>query len=133
MAHTPKNSETYTFILQKTKKPPDRFFTHILFVSTTILIVGGIFFHSLSRIIKFNIKWIRVPTTDLARKKKEPGGITQIQVNPVGRQEISLSKYTPKTDPLYSAKFQRIGYFTCSLKDWNTQNKLDLTLMVQQS
>ena len=74
-----------------------------------------------------------MPTTDFARKNSEPGGIIHIQVNPVGRQERSLPKATPRTERFSYAKFQSIVYDTYSLQDWNPQNKLDLTLMGQQS
>ena len=69
MAHTPKNSNPYIFILQKVKKPPDGFFTHIFFALSIILIFGGSFFHRISRILKVNINWIRVPTTYSLRQK----------------------------------------------------------------
>ena len=38
--------------------------THIFFDSEIILIFGGLFLHRLSRILKVNLKWIRVTMTD---------------------------------------------------------------------
>ena len=59
-----KHSNPYTFILQKFKNPPDIFFTHIFFASETMLIFGGLFLHSISRILKVNLKWLRAPITE---------------------------------------------------------------------
>ena len=64
-----KHSKPYTFSLQKVKKPPDGFCTNIVFASETILIVGGLFLHKISRPLKANIKWIRVPRTEFKRQK----------------------------------------------------------------
>ena len=100
----------YIFILQKRNKPQDGFCTHLLFASAIILIFDGIFLHRLSRILKIKLKWLRVSTADFASKNAEIEGRIQIQVNPVVRQEIIRQKVTPKTDPLSSAKFQRMGY-----------------------
>ena len=47
----------------------------------------------------------------------------------IGHQSMFTIKATPKIDPLYSAKFQRVGYATYSLQEWNPHNKLDLNLM----
>ena len=58
-----KNSNPYTFILQKLRNYPDVFYTHLLFASAIIQILSGVFLHRLSRIIKFNIKWVRLTTT----------------------------------------------------------------------
>ena len=64
-----KNSKPYIFILQKVKKPPDGFLTHIFFASAIILIFGGLFLHSLSRKLKVNLNWLRVPTTEFSKQK----------------------------------------------------------------
>ena len=64
-----KNSKPYTFILQKVKNPPDGFCTHILFVPSIILIFGGLFLHSIFRIIKVKLTWIRATKTDFERQK----------------------------------------------------------------
>ena len=113
----------------KLKNPPDGFCTHLFFVSSIILIFRGLCLHRLSMIIKVYIKCLRVPTTDFVRKNTELVGRIQIQVNPVGRQEISHPKSTPKTYPFFSSQFQIIGYDTYSLQEWNPPNKLVLTLM----
>ena len=39
-----KHYKIYTFILQKVKKPPDVFCTHLFFASERILIFVGIFY-----------------------------------------------------------------------------------------
>ena len=59
-----KHFKPYKFILQKAKKPPKR----LLFAPSIILIVGGLFLHKISRILKANLKCLRVPTTDSERK-----------------------------------------------------------------
>ena len=64
-----KYSNPYILILQITKKPPDGFFTHLLFASTIILIFGGLFSHRISRLIKVNINCLSVPTTESERQK----------------------------------------------------------------
>ena len=51
------------------KKPTDGFCTNILFALGTILIFGGSFLKSLSKILKVNLNWLRVPTTYFSRKK----------------------------------------------------------------
>ena len=56
----------------------------------------------------------------MQEKNAELGGIFQIQSIPVGRQEISLPKATPKIDPFFS-KFQRIGSATCYIQEWDLQ------------
>ena len=61
-----KHSKPCKIILQKVKKPPDGFYTCIFFASAIILIFGGLFLHRLSRLLKVNLKWIRVKTTDSA-------------------------------------------------------------------
>ena len=58
-------SKTFQYIhtySTKVKNPPDGIFTHILFSSEIILIFSGLFLHRLYRLLKVNIKWIRVPT-----------------------------------------------------------------------
>ena len=47
-----KHSKPYIFILQKVKKPPDGFLTHLLFSSANILTFGGLFLHKLCGIPK---------------------------------------------------------------------------------
>ena len=64
-----KYSKLYTLILQKVKKPPDEFFTNILFASEIILIFGGLFLHRLSRILKFKLKCLRMPKNDFSGQK----------------------------------------------------------------
>ena len=107
------------FILQKVKKPPNGFCTYLLFASAIILIFGGLFLHRISRIIKVKMNWIRVTTAEFSGKTAETGGITQIQVRSVRRQERSPPKATPKVYPSYYAKFQSIGYATYYLQSWN--------------
>ena len=112
MEHTPKTFQAINVHSQKFNKPLDGFFTHLFFTSSNNLIFGGLFLHRLSRLLKLNFNCIRVPTTDFAKKKSEPGGRTQIQVCSVGRQDISLPKATPKIHPLFYVQFQNIGYPT---------------------
>ena len=69
MAQTSKNSKPYTFILQKVIKPPNLSCTRLLFESEIILIFSGIFLHRLSRILKINIKWMRVKKDYFSRQK----------------------------------------------------------------
>ena len=64
-----KHSKTYKRFKTKVKKPPDRFCTHLFFASSVILIFGGILLHRFFRLLKFNLKWIRVPTIDFSRQK----------------------------------------------------------------
>ena len=81
-----KHSKPYIFILQKVKKPTYGFCTRLFFVSTIIIICGGIFLHRLSILLKFKPKLIIFPTTYFARNNAEPGGRIYNQVNPVLRQ-----------------------------------------------
>ena len=71
MENTPKFFKSYTFILQKVKKPLERFFTDLIFDSAIILIFCGLFLYMFSRLLKVNINWIRVPTTNLTRQKNQ--------------------------------------------------------------
>ena len=64
-----KHSKPYTFILQKVKKPPDLFCTHLFFDSAMIIIFIGLFLHHPYSIIKVNIGWLRVRTTDFSMQK----------------------------------------------------------------
>ena len=91
----------YMSILQKLKKRPDGFFTHLFFASAIILIFGALILHRLSRLLKYNRNLIRLPKLSLQDKNVEPGEITQIQSIPVGRQERSLPKATPKIDTFF--------------------------------
>ena len=96
MAHTRKTFHAIHINLKKMKKPPDEYCTRIFFALSTILIFGVTYLHRLYRILKGDIRFIRVPKMTLKEKKSEPGDRFKIQVNPVGRQEISLPKDTPK-------------------------------------
>ena len=64
-----KHSKPYMLILQKFKKPPVVFCTHLFFASETILIFGGVFLHMLSRILRSKLNWLRVPKNELLRQK----------------------------------------------------------------
>ena len=120
------------FILQKLKKPPDRFFTHLFFASAIILIFGGLFLHRLSRLLKFNLNWIRVPKTDFARQKFRNRRDNQNSSNPIWKVRKKPPKGHTKNRPFFSAKFQRIGYATYYIQEWDPQKKMDLTLMGHQ-
>ena len=63
-----KHSKPFMIILQKLKKTPDGFFSHVFFASAINLTFGGLFLHRLSRLIKVKLNWLRVPTSDFARK-----------------------------------------------------------------
>ena len=69
MAHTPKMLQCLHIYFKKLNKPPDGFCTHIFFDLAIILIFGGVSLYRLSSIIKVNLKWLRVPTTDFERQK----------------------------------------------------------------
>ena len=69
MSHTPKTFQEIHIYFTKVKNPPDVFCTHIFFASKTILIFGGLFLNRLSGILRFDINWLRVPTTDFGGKK----------------------------------------------------------------
>ena len=58
LAYPPK------FILHKYKETSDIFCTYLFFASSSIQIFCGVFLHSLSRLLKFKIKWLRMPTTE---------------------------------------------------------------------
>ena len=59
----------------------------------------------------------------LQDKNAQPIGKIQIQVRSVGRQEIIPPKVTPKTDPSFSAQFQRIVYATYSFQECSPQKE----------
>ena len=69
MAHTPKTFQAIHIYFTILKKPTDLFFTHLFFASAIILIFGGLFLHSLSRILKVKPNLLRVPETEFAREK----------------------------------------------------------------
>ena len=64
-----KHFKPYTFILQKLKKPPDGFRYCLFFALEIIMIFGGLFLHRISRLIKGNLKLIRLSKTDFAIQK----------------------------------------------------------------
>ena len=84
IVHSPKTFQAIHIYFTKSEEYSRWFFNHLFFVSAIILIFC--IFNRLSRILKFYIKWLRLPTTDSVSKNAEPGGGIQIQVNPVGRQ-----------------------------------------------
>ena len=59
----------FTYILQKSKKPPGGLYNNLFFASETILIFGGLFLHRLSRLLKIKFNWIKVTKTELERQK----------------------------------------------------------------
>ena len=99
-------------------KPQEVFFTRILYASEIILIFGGLFLHRLSRILKVNIYWIRVPTNEISIKNAKPVKRIQIKVISVRQQERITPKATPEIEH-FSAQFQIIQYYKYSLKEWN--------------
>ena len=107
-----KHYSLYTYILHKLKKPPYGFCTHILFDSAIILIFGGIFLHRLSRILKFNIKWLRVPTTEFSRQKCITRRYHPNSSKPIWKARKSLPNFKPITDPLFPTQFLRMVYTT---------------------
>ena len=68
------NSKPNMFILQKVKNTVDGFCTHLFFDSAIILTFGDLSFDKISRIIKVNLNWLRVPTADFATKMKNQEG-----------------------------------------------------------
>ena len=91
------------------------------------------FLYRIYRILKVKLKKMRITSTDFARQKCRTRRDNSKPDNPVGRQDISLPKATPKTYPWSTVNFQRMGYSTYSPQEWNTQNVLDFTLMGQHS
>ena len=128
-----KNSNSYTFILQKLKKPPDGLFANIFFASEIILNFSGIFLHRLSRILKFKINWLRVPTTNFSKQKCRTRRENPKSIKPSCKARKKTPKFHTKIYPLSTVQFQRIEYATYSLQYYNLWGKLDFTLMVQQS
>ena len=108
-----KICNTHSYTLPFTTK------TLFFYLIIIFLIFRGLFLHRLSRILKVKFNWIRVPTNEFSIKNAEPGGIIQIQVIPVGRQERIPPKATPNIDPFLTENFQRIGYDTYSLQVFN--------------
>ena len=88
------------------KKPPDGFCTHIFFASAIILILSGIFLHRLSRIIKVELKLIRVPTTEFSRQKFRNRRHKPKSITPSWKSIKRLPNVTPKTDYLFTSNFQ---------------------------
>ena len=110
MVHTPKTFQSIQLYLKKVKNPPDRFCASLFFDSSIVLILGGLFLHRLYRILKFNLNWLRVPTTDFSRQK-----IRTRRENPNSGKLIWKARKKPpkvhtKNRPFFSAQFQRIGY-----------------------
>ena len=64
-----KHSKPYMFILKKLKKPPDGLFYSSLLCLSNYPNIWLLFLHRISRLLKFNINWIRVPTTYLSIQK----------------------------------------------------------------
>ena len=67
MTHTPKIFQAIYIYFTKSEEASILIFTHLFFVSSIILIFVGLFLQRISRIIKVNLNWIRVPTTDFAK------------------------------------------------------------------
>ena len=107
--------------------PPDEFFTHLFFASSIVLILICISKHSLCRIIKVDIKWLRVPIINLEDKNTELGGRIQIQVILVGTQEISLPKFHIKNRPFFFFKISkyRIYHIISSIMESSEKNGFD--------
>ena len=74
-------------------------FTHIFFDSTIILIFEGLFLHRLSRILKVNLNWLRVPTTDFARQKFRTRRDNKSSSNPSWKARKKTSKEHTKNRP----------------------------------
>ena len=128
-----KHSNPYTFILKKVKKPPYGFHTHLFFASEIILIFGGIFLHRISRLLKLKFKRIRVPQTEFSRQIWKTRRENPNLSNPSWKARKKTLKFHKKIHPLFSAQFKMIGYAKYSIKQWNSQKKLDLTLMGHRS
>ena len=96
-----KHSEPCMFILKKLKKPPDGLFTNIFFASAIILIFGGLFLHRLSRLLKFNLNWIRVPKTDFERQKCRTRRDNPNSSNPIWKARKKPHKGHTKNRPFF--------------------------------
>ena len=73
-AHTYKTPKALCVHPKNMMNPPDGFCTHLFLYLSIILIFSGLFIHMLSRIIKFKLKWLKVPTayfTNKCRTRRE--------------------------------------------------------------
>ena len=68
MAHAPKTSQAVHIYFTKMKKPPYGFCNHLFFASEINIIFGGLFLHSLYRLLKVKINFLRVPTNYFTRQ-----------------------------------------------------------------
>ena len=125
-----KHSNPYIF-LKTVNNPPAGFCTNIFFAPRIILTFGGLFLYMLSRIIRVNIKWLRVPMIDLKKTKNRIENPKQSK--PIWKARKKPPKATPRTQPLSTATFQSIGYDTYSPQELDTKKVSDLTMMDAQS
>ena len=93
------------------KKPPDGFCTLLFFASATILIFVGIFLHRLSRLIKVNLKWIRLPKTDSARQKCIIRRYNTNKSKPSWKARNKPRKCHTKTRPFVFCTISKYGMF----------------------
>ena len=98
MEHTFKTFQIIHINFTKVKNPPDGFCAHLIFALAIILIFRGLFLHTLYRLIKSKLNWLRVSTTDFERQIFRTRRQKQIEVNSVGRQERSLQNFTLKIE-----------------------------------
>ena len=114
MVHTPETFQAINIYLQKAKKPPVVFCTHLFFASEIILIFIGLFLHRKFRLLKVNIKSLMVTTSDLAREKSKtrrenPNSIKLSLKSRKKHPKGHIRKYT-----LFSTQFQKMVYVTYS-------------------
>ena len=114
-------------------KPPYGFCAHLFFVSTIILIFGGLFLHRLYRLLKVKINCLRVSTTEFDRKKFRTRRYNPNPINLSWKARKNPPKGKTKNRPFFSAQFQRTGYVTHYLQERNTHNKLDLNMVDHNS
>ena len=69
MAHTSKTFQSIQIYFTKSNKTPYGICTNLFFASEIILIFGVLFSHSFSRVLKFKLYWLRIPTTDFKKQK----------------------------------------------------------------
>ena len=86
----------------------------------------------LSRLLKVNLNWIRVTTTEFSRKNYRTNRDNQNSSKLSWETINKTPKGHTKIYPLFSVQFQSIGYAKYSLQEWNPKKKLDFTLMDQQ-
>ena len=119
MSHTTKTFQAVHVYFTKIEETSRWIFTHIFFASANILIFGGLFYIGSSGYSSSIFNWIWVLTTDFAKQKYRTRRDNPNSSNPSWKARKKPPKGHTRNIPFFSAQFQRIGYTTCYIQEWD--------------